>query len=405
MNRNNSNSNSNSNKYCPDCNYEGSTIYHYNRHIVSKTHINIVQYKTMYLKIKSNSDIVNLNMENINNINKINNNQIKYYNDWFDAHLKNPNVKQLDPMIKMNNGIFTNSLKLTKTKISNTVCPWCLEYNYINNLIKKESDENDENNENASNEITKMTLNNCLEHMKVCAHKKDHKAITKNLSVVLANSLKTISDMTENFKILTTNYNLIAKENKELIDYKARFYDFQAKFDTLKTKYNDLKKEKNNKLFSMEEKYEELLKIANFKSTNENVHYTINAGNNANINLMSYFDNHCKEAVPIDAVGNNIKIIEHKYRMDYMEPKIEVVENNETIINEVLDNQDKIPDIMPILPQEIDTTTNFVLHKMFVKGYLNDKNSYHIFIADFLIKYHKKQEPNKQPIWNTDSSR
>lgn len=56
------------------------------------------------------------------------------------------------------------------------------------------------------------------------------------------------------------------------------------------------------------------------------------------------------------------------------------------------------------IPKNVDAT-EIILPKMFLDGYIDDKNSYDTFIGDILIKYHKKEDISKQSIWNTDTSR
>ena len=370
-------------KYCSDCDYQGTTLYYYKRHISSKTHIKVIQNKTLYNKIHNNIQISNLNIQNYHRIIEFNDNGLKHYNDLIHENLQNKNIKLIEPLQLFfdNDKIVTSTLN--KNKLTNASCPWCLEYVCINNLIKNENID-----------VPKMSLNNCLEHMKTCTHKTDHKIITKNLALALTHTLKIISDNAQNFKIIANDYELIKKQNDELMQLKN-------KFDKLKTKYDDLKKE-NNRLHVVEGKYDVLLKMSTSNNNNstDNVHYTIN-GNNANvtnINLMTYIDNHCKDAIPIDAIDNNRKIIENKYK-DY----IKVITNNSQ--TEVLNDKDIIVSKTSTASKEINTTKNYVLQKMFVEEYNNNKNAYHVFIADFLIKFHKKQETSKQPIWNTDSSR
>lgn len=369
--------------YCPDCDYRGATSYYYKRHVASKTHIKMIQHKTLYVKIHNNTLISNLNIQNICGINEFNNNKLKHYNDWVHENSPNKNIKLLEPLQLFLNDDKIVPLALNKNKPTDASCPWCLEYICINNLIKNENID-----------VPKMSLDNCLEHMKTCTHKTNHKIITKNLALALTHALKIISDTTENFKILANDYELIKKQNDE-------FTQLKTKFDNLKTKYNNLKKE-NTKLSVIEGKYEVLLKMSTPNNATDNIRYTINGnGNNntniTNINLMTYIDNHCKDAIPIDAIDNNRKIIENKYK-DYIKAI-----TNETI--QIPNNTDTVTEPTLIIPKEINTPKNYVLQKMFIKEYKNNKTAYHVFIADFLIKFHKKQESSKQPIWNTDSSR
>lgn len=375
------------NKYCQDCNYDALTIYHYRRHISSKLHRSMIQYNATYSKIHNGTQISSLNVQNIQGIYKLNNNELKDYNDWLNANFDDKkNFKLIEPIFQGNlEKTLVNPASLNKNKLANASCPWCFEYVCTNNLIKNENID-----------VPKMTLDNCLEHMKTCTHKTNHKIITKNLALALTHALKIISDTTENFKILANDYELIKKQNDE-------FTQLKTKFDNLKTKYNNLKKE-NTKLSVIEGKYEVLLKMSTPNNATDNIRYTVNGngnGNNntniTNINLMTYIDNHCKDAIPIDAIDNNRKIIENKYK-DYIKAI-----TNETI--QIPNNTDTVTEPTLIIPKEINTPKNYVLQKMFIKEYKNNKTAYHVFIADFLIKFHKKQESSKQPIWNTDSSR
>jgi len=420
----------NKKNFCSDCNFQGASPYYYKRHIETKLHFNTIQYKTSCAKIYNKFSIVNLNIQNAKYIKEQRCNEVLTdCINWLKFSLRDKNIKTIKLMISLNDicvPIQNNFIIPFKSKSENIMCPWCFEYNSINNLVK-----------NINIETPKMTVNSCSEHMKTCSNKINHKNITKNFMLTLNQSLQTILDMTENFKILSNNYERIQKQNDE-------YRIMEEKFNKLKTKHANLK-----------------------KIQSENIHHTT-INNNGTINFMTYITNHCKDAIAIDAVDNNRRIIENKFVMDYIMPKMEITKkeickNNMEIVEENLNNEenedneeidndvtieevkeitkdsndseigsfsmvpsssesplaifaslnspsfgkeycDKLARILAVV-KNIDTSKNFVLQKMFIRAYSNNKNNYHMFIGDCLIKFYKKLETSERPIWSTDSSR
>jgi hypothetical protein len=399
---------SQSNIYCSLCNYQGDTNTHFKRHLTSKKHTKISQRKQLYGIMRNNLYVGELNLQNIRNLDKFNNDCFKNHNIWMHDNLHDMNIKMLQPIslggdnIKkiLDDPATTEDYEVPK----NTMCPWCVEYNNIENYLK-----------NGNKTLIKMPIDDCIEHMKICPYKINHNNIEKNLTLTLQQTLKIISDMNENFKILSTNYDLLKRQNEELLKTNNTLEQANSvitnvtdKINKLKNKYKTLKETNDNKIDELlkdkQTKYDELFKASLLKNCQENsgkkVNLTINGGTN-NINLLTYIGDNCKNAEPINAIDNNRKMAMNKLLISKgitESPQItELSSSTETTTTQSIKStqpRSKIPDIN-------DST----FPKMFIEGYEDNENSYHVFVADILIKYFKKDDISKQPMWSTDTSR
>jgi hypothetical protein len=375
--------------YCLDCDYVSPTSYHYNRHIMTNLHKKKLEYRMLYGTMHHNTCLCNHNIKNLIALNKLNNVEFKNYNDWININLQADDVEEIKFLSFANNNFNTilsdSSPLIMKNKLNPIACPWCQEYYCIKGLL-----------DNNNIDTLKILPNDCAEHMKSCEHKLHHEIIEKNLSASFTQALEIIAVMVENFKVMSKNYDALKKQNEEALQIKNNFDKLEIKFQKLKDQCKTLQEE-NTRLKYIEARYDELQKINTIKQNKndtEKIHYTINSnGNNANINLMTYICNHCKDALPIDSIDNR-KMIEHKYIMDYIEPKKIEEDNNAT----------KEVDVTQQIPKEINMN-NFELEKMLIRGYNNNNNAYYKFIADFIIKFHKNPDTSKQPMWSTDITR
>jgi hypothetical protein len=303
-------------------------------------------------------------------------------------------------------------------------CPWCTEHQDIENILK-----------NDNKMFLEMGFDDCIEHMKTCSNKINHDNIEINLALTLQQTLKNVSGMMENFKILSTNYEILKQrneeiktENDELLKKNNMLNNEITKFSILKTKYRNLKdthkttisewlEEKKSRCNELQKenqtKYDELFKASLLREMSQNnskkVNLTINGGTN-NINLLTYIGDNCKNAEPINAIDNNRKMAINKLLITKgitETPKItEIIAASTststlTSTSTVTSTSTETSTLIPKLPDMNDET----LSKMFIEGYADNESSYHVFIADILVKYFKKDDVTKQPMWSTDTSR
>jgi hypothetical protein len=389
---------SNNNYYCGACNYKGATPYYYNRHIQSEKHRKVIEHQELCAIVHNNSDICDLNVKNAVVLSGLNSNEFNDYNNWFRRNFYKESIKALEVInFSDDDDVGKKLIESTPILRNNKIiaCPWCSEYNIMSHSL-------------VSN--IEMTIEDCFEHMKICLHKNDHSNIEKNTSIILNQTLKTIFNMFDNFKILSssyesmkqqnvelliTNQQLLKQHNEDLMMTKNSLNDLSIKFNELQIKYDSLKENQT--------KYYELAKESisnNSKSSEKKVNLTIN-GNNNNINLLTYIVDNCKEAEPINAVDNSRKIA-----MNQLLLTKRITEIPDQKLNDTETTTPKISEII-VSPtaSKITESPDITLPKMFIEGYDDNKNSYHVFIADILIKYFKKDDISKQPMWSTDISR
>jgi hypothetical protein len=370
------------NLYCSMCDHQSDTKGHFKRHLISKKHTEFIQRKQSYQVIRNNSDIGKLNKQNIYSLSKLDNNLFTNQNHWMRQNIHDVNIKTVETIDLAGNNInkiFTDSSIVTNNMPDQISCSWCTEYQDIENILKNDNKVSPE-----------MNFDDCIEHMKTCPCKINHANIEKNIALTLQQTLKIISSMTENFKILSTNYETIKRQNEELLKTNTAFNEITFKFNKLKTKYTSLKE-------ANQTKYDELFKASLLKSSQsgKKVNLTINGGTN-NINLLTYIGDNCKNAEPIDALDNNRKMAMNKLLITRG-----ITET--TKITEVTSPIVSTTTTQPI--QKVPDMNDATLSKMFIEGFEDNENSYHVFVADILIKYFKKEDISKQPMWSTDTSR
>jgi hypothetical protein len=358
----------------------------------------------------------------------MNNDWFRGYNQWLQQNLHGKNIKIVEPISLADDNI--ENILLDPSIMPDNVpehlqCPWCSEYRSVKNLTK-----------NTNKSALNIPFNDYTEHINICPHKIHHINIEKNMAQTLKQTFKILSDMIMNFEALTTNYELLKQQNEELTMTKNTIKqqnedlimtnstltlannsltlanntlnDITKRFNRLKNKYDSLKETNNMKLKELlkdnQTKYDELFKASLLKNSksDEKVNLTINGGGN-NINLLTYIGDNCKNAEPINAVDNNRKIAMNKLLITKgitETPKI--VEITSSMPHQVtLESSSPPVSLIPKTPNISDAQ----LPKMFIDGFINNENSYHVFIADILVKYFKKEDVTKQPMWSTDTSR
>jgi 3-isopropylmalate dehydratase small subunit len=367
---------------CNACNYKGGSPYHYNRHVQTEKHKKIIELKQARIAVYDNLYVCDMNKKSIYRLSKFNNDAFQDYNIWFDENFRNKNIKKLDVIDFAGADAGDKLINFDPIQNNNKaiVCPWCSEYNSVKNI--------------PGNNL-EMSLEDCFKHMKTCLHIHDHTKIEKNKSFLLDQALKIISDMVDNFQILSCDYELLKQRNEDLIKTEKSFNDLSTKFNKLKTKYDTLKE--INRI-----RTDELFKssVLNNSNSEKKVNLTIN-GNNNNINLLTYIVDNCKEAEPINAVDNSRKIAMNQLLLTKKITEITDQKSNDTQVTTPKINEIIVSPTASKIIESPDVT----LPKMFIEGYDDNKNSYHIFIADILIKYFKKDDITKQPMWSTDISR
>jgi hypothetical protein len=390
----------NNNFNCDACNYSGATKYYYNRHVQSEKHKKIMELKQARIVVYDNLYVCDMNKKSFSLLNKLNNNKFRDYNIWLNKNLCDENIKILDVInfAGPNGGDELINSPSVQNNDKAITCPWCSEFNTVKNL--------------AVNNLV-MSLEDCFEHMKTCPHIHDHTNIEKHKSVILNQALKMISDMVDNFKILSSNYELLKEQNEELIKTSNKFNKLKTKYDFLKETNNAMLKENSAMLKENQTKYYELAKESisnNSKSNEKKVNLTIN-GNVNNVNLLTYISDNCKEAEPINAIDNSRKIAMNQLLLTKGINKILNQQANDTLVASPKISEMIVPSQTHTTATTITTPTTTIecpeitLPKMFIEGYNDNKNSYHVFIADILTKYFKKDDITKQPLWSTDTSR
>lgn len=359
--------------YCPDCDYEGTALFHLNRHLKTKLHTNNVEYNKIYKNLYQYEAICEQNVETSKNINGYNE-LIKKYNKTMNE-IFNDEVKcQFNPICfeekpKKADFITSHIPAHFNKKVILMHCPFCTQ----SNQIKKMSNEKEINNN------VKMSLSECSEHVKTCSNKILYDTILENSVMYLHKALCTIGDMYDGFEKLVERYNRIEKTHKNIL----KEYEILKETQNIITSdYEKLKAEHDN-FISIKARYDELKGIYNDRSKNENngiTSYTIN--NTSNFNTFNYICNNFKEANPIDCADNR-KIIKNKYEIDHGK----LIEYN--VDDEDITDYDE---------------SKFPLEKMLIGKY-ESRKIYRTFIADLLIDFHKTEEITKRPLWTTDTSR
>jgi hypothetical protein len=259
--------------------------------VESEKHKKTIEYNQACDAVYDNLYIRDSNEKNIISLSELNNNDFKNYNNWYGKNFYNENIKILEIVNSIGHDagkkLMSNLLTPHDDKI--IPCPWCSEYNVMTNC---------------ETEDLTMPLDECIEHMKICMHKKNHVNIEKNITITLFQTLEIISAMLNNFSILSTSYDSLkhkceglVKTNDELLKNNDNLMkinnDSMIKLNKLKTKYNTLKE--INRI-----KCDELFKASILKTNEKKVNLTINGNGNC-VNLLAYIGDNCKDAQPINA--------------------------------------------------------------------------------------------------------